>query len=248
MLLLWMIANGLSTLLLSIVLKLGNTNYAAFNKAMGWEQGTEFLFPVLIPLVISAGVLLPGLVLRQITRKVPLFIYVAGILCYGIAAVLLTYLLGHIVPRSFMLGEIGSWRVAEFSLWQLLVYQRDTWAWGLAKCAMAVSAAILLGLISYLPMILMIKLRDGTWRFPLLFLSAMMAGQVASGIVGILYSAHYFHLNQPLNFDAGGFELLGISDVQMLGYFFIPSAIGAIASFWILCLDENVRVSSPAAA
>jgi hypothetical protein len=217
----WLIVSGLEPVFQQLAWALLKGDIARFILPLYWGEIGFYTVYLVVIVFTLASVFLPGLVMRIINPKVPLWIYVVGVICYvGIHSALGT-LASH---------QQGSW----WHVNRVLRNAPDNVMLGFYDLSVAASLAIIWPFLCYSPMMVIMLLRERNWRFPLQYGMTMSVASAFSGVLGLIILKLIFADERPPLFAERGLQYLSSTDAKLFIYWFLPAAIGANISYKLL--------------
>lgn len=219
----WILANGVSSILLLIAPKFLETNIARVNALLPWGSGASILLPLATISFVAAAIILPALVIREINSNVPLWLYALGMLGYAGTYIVLCLLVIRLRPI------LGDWTnfIGDGPSWSSLHFR--------GSAALPIFLTLIWPFLCYGPTMLMSLLREKSWRFPLLLTTAFTASSWVAGITWLTMADWFFggYLG-PTNFIQFGFDNIRFRDFQIILLWLLTSAFGAAVSYWFL--------------
>jgi hypothetical protein len=224
----WLLANGLSPVLLVVAGVFFGTNIVRVNALLPWGSGADVLLPLAAVVCVVVSVLLPGLVIRKINPKVPLWLYVLGVACYPLVWVFLS---GRTQNMRY---AFGTWSSVDRAFWIVINKLPDDglpYPWQLP---LTLAAVVTWPFLCSAPMMLLSFLRERHWRFPLRLGLALTVASFVSGVAGLLSQWIVLGMMVHFRFAQHGFDSLNERDIVALLFWGLPTALGAMASFVLL--------------
>jgi hypothetical protein len=172
--------------------------------------------------------------IRKINPKVPLWLYCIGVACYPFVWFFLTTRMRYFSPE-----EVGSWFFAQRTIQSALdSYPRST-ALLPFELPFAITAALVWPFLCFTPLMIFSSLREQNWRFPLKLGLAFSVASAVSGIARAVFSWAVLGLRGRHDFGRDGFDALTSRDYEVLLFWFVPTALGAMTSYRLLASNPD---------
>jgi hypothetical protein len=235
----FLFACGLSALLLPLLWPLFETNTDRVNALLPWGSGGGFVIFGLIVTALTVSIASPGLALRRITNKVPLWAWVLGWLGYG--AVLAALL----VVGSRVFGNRLSFVETALVTDPQLIWMNWSGLGGHKEylyLLLGLGGSFITPVLCWVPGGLILAVYNRSPWFGLRFALAMGVGSLVSMLAAVLL-AGFVPTASRHHFLQNGFDRFDSDDVWFLATAFLTATIGTIATLFVVIPNSSGAAS-----